>query len=183
MNRIMTLTACCLIASGSQAATYHLTGADVANNAIGLSQNYVFAQILSDNFVWDGSSSFSVGNVVLDSDGLVDLEFIIEGTWTADYFSFDAGNSYSLSETNGACPGGGFFCGNTGSVRADVLGVPASITLTASGFTWDSGATAAFGNRLILNFSEVSVVPVPAAVWLLGSAVAGLGILRRRQAA
>jgi len=27
-----------------------------------------------------------------------------------------------------------------------------------------------------------AVVPVPAAAWLLGSAVAGLGVLRRRQA-
>ncbi len=30
--------------------------------------------------------------------------------------------------------------------------------------------------------AEVSVVPIPAAVWLFGSALAGLGFVRRRQA-
>jgi hypothetical protein len=188
MKSSLTITAAlsALVATSAGAATYQLTGADTANQAIPLSSNYVFAQASSNQFEWDTVSDFSVGNVVLDSDGLVDEEFYIDATWLAATFSFDADNGFAMSESGASCVlgpngNGGFFCGASNSVRMDVLNKPATITMTAGGFTWDSGPQPGFSNRLILNFTQV--VPAPAAVWLLSSAVAGLSMLRRRQAA
>jgi len=48
-----------------------------------------------------------------------------------------------------------------------------------------SGNTTGFDLDAIgaVNFEQVAAVPVPAAAWLLSSALAGLGLARRRKAA
>lgn len=58
-------------------------------------------------------------------------------------------------------------------------------TLDIEFFGIDQLTVTAFGRNNRANFEnfKVSAVPVPAAVWLLGSALAGLGWLRRKPAA
>lgn len=69
---------------------------------------------------------------------------------------------------------------------SDLLGTPwtesSSMSLniqnTLQAYTDENGETAWIQKKVTLSVSEV---PVPAAVWLFGSALAGLGWLRRRQ--
>lgn len=70
--------------------------------------------------------------------------------------------------------------------QSDLLGTPwadsSSLALniqnTLQAYTDANGETAWIQKKITLSISEV---PVPAAVWLFGSALAGLGWLRRRQ--
>ena len=86
---------------------------------------------------------------------------------------FDAANqvlaspaSFGLTNVADACFSGGIVCGDPGSF-----------------FFWDSVHPTARGHVLISEFAlaalNASSVPVPPAVWLFGSALGGLGLIRR----
>lgn len=53
---------------------------------------------------------------------------------------------------------------------------------SADDFNTETGMFTADGDEFYISSANVSAVPVPAAVWLLGSALGGLGFMRRKQA-
>lgn len=105
-----------------------------------------------------------------------DTSFVSDGTAAAgdiDYVFLskttgDAGSDFSLA-----------------SFTFQVLGgAGATSPLSLSNDPYNVGFVAPGGQSLTVSYvnSEVHVVPVPAAVWLFGSALASMGFLRRRTA-
>jgi len=107
---------------------------------------------------------------------------------TFSIFSFDAWHTYDALVT-GVYAGGGtisvqlqdIYDGDKFAFGSEWSGLK-SIEFSNM-ILWDADFTAGFSNPLIIDDVVVSIVPIPAAVWLFGSALAGLGFLRRQQAA
>ena len=82
------------------------------------------------------------------------------------------------TEIRGTLAGGGLtFLSGVAVGTGDWLNLE-SVTFKAEGNGFGFG-----GGEVVVDNISVSAVPVPAAVWLFGSALAGLGWFRRRQAA
>jgi len=99
--------------------------------------------------------------------GLVDeFELLVPG--------FDNAGSFADNLFVAGTP----FFGATGTELLNIV-LPASgmYTLAVGGESFDFGSSFAYNMNV-----SVAPVPLPAAVWLLGSALLGMGVLRRRQA-
>ena len=93
----------------------------------------------------------------------------------ADVYFDDLNNGYSSLDIFGLKTGGGFFSGGTFGT-GDWLDVQQVIFRATS----DNGIGIFTPILEVDNIAVGAAVPIPAAVWLLGSALAGLGFLRRR---
>jgi hypothetical protein len=103
-----------------------------------------------------------------------------------DLFSVDFSNNYSGLELYVT----GFYSGG-GTVQASVMADGINWQTLTFGSEWTGldrvefltpVSTEIVGNSAAIDNIVVSAVPVPAAVWLFGSALAGLGWMRRKQA-
>ena len=109
------------------------------------------------------------------------LEFSGSGSDQVGYF-FDFGGTRLSTSTTACDPAGGNFVGGCDVVTGTT---PIGTTLFSglSAGTYDLGCyyggTPEFG-RLVLQFSKVAPVPLPAAGFLLLGALGGLGLARRR---
>lgn len=103
-----------------------------------------------------------------------DIPSVSDGTAAAGNIEYvflsktagDAGSDFSLA-----------------SFTFQVLGgAGATSPLSLSNDPYDVGFVAPGGQSLTVSYvnSDVHVVPVPAAIWLFGSALAGMGLVRRR---
>jgi hypothetical protein len=98
--------------------------------------------------------------------------------------------SWTLSINGQEVGAGSAFRGNPGAVRTLNAGLPTDLTGTVAFSIFATGSengsgVAANATWRIDNFTlsgDVAPVPVPGAVWLFGSAIAGLAGLRRRGA-
>ncbi len=89
----------------------------------------------------------------------------------------DAATSTVKSFTN--LDGGEYWFGVTRDAPIDFLGMA---FFTDNGLQrWDS-VDEAFGLSWAVRDGDVSAVPLPAAIWLFGSALAGMGVIGRRKA-
>lgn len=132
----------------------------------------------SDFFIGNGNPlGFSVADLL---DGVVDsVQFTIMNV-------YDAGTEVNDFATSAGNPLLGFPGGQTGPDQgADENGVVA----LASGLDYNDFLNLGDNNVAPLNFDnyaslatiEVALIPVPAAVWLFGSALAALGWIRTRR--
>jgi hypothetical protein len=133
----------------------------------------------------DGSTSY---NLALGSEGdgdplvlLQDGGFTNSGTIAtgAGYTLQDGGSGYHLYELIYdplAASTDLFIDGN------EVLSNYSGFATVNDGVSWGSGTSYDTGQGN-WNLVQFSVVPIPASVWLFGSALAGLGWIRRKQAA
>ena len=94
------------------------------------------------------------------------------GLATEFFYSFsDLGNGvYDLAQIDG---------GHT----VGIGGAYGNGTVVALGWDWSDSSYAhnPVTQQLVNDIVEVSIVPIPAAVWLFGSALAGLGWMRRKR--
>lgn len=96
--------------------------------------------------------------------------------------SLVSGEAVMLVATSGASQVGDF---TIGTFTFDVIGGPGSLTSLSlsDAFSGWTGPNNAFGNSVPVNYVDahvqVQVVPVPAAMWLMLSAIGGLGFSRR----
>jgi hypothetical protein len=106
---------------------------------------------------------------------------------------WNSGNN-STGLTANSLPGGGSNFGGTGNIVAYSVGGSTPSNLNTITFTADPGQVytivlggyrnGAWGDTAdgyVLNVSSAAPVPIPAAVWLFGSALAGLGVIGRRK--
>lgn len=137
--------------------------------------------------------------------GTADLNWAVNGTVTGSYASVNAttssltGNTATLIITeNSPCSGSGLLGGTVCDLVPDYIDISQPFILTAADgltdpLTFDLANNSSFilgqlggAATLTMNLSNpvVSPVPVPAAVWLFGSALIGLaGVTRKRKAA
>jgi hypothetical protein len=120
------------------------------------------------------------------------MEILLEGVVT---FSKSNGSAFNLGEFDYAFAGNGDWSVTLSGVKSGGSNVSLDLTLSEiDGRYSNYSATSLFTN--IVSFSiqnnasappmaldniVLTAVPVPAAVWLFGSALAGLGWLRRKQ--
>ena len=110
---------------------------------------------------------------------------------TSVNYAINGGSDPWRYVSGGSLIGSGSFSGDSGLTNAQSgqsggQGAGVDVHYAAFGFdlsflgatTFTSHFTAACGNDNLMGSG--TVVPVPAAVWLFGSAIAGLGLLRRR---
>lgn len=152
------------IGVGNQGADY------VAQSEIGLGVGGVGSPDIGqgDRFRIDGRPGNSLEALTFTFDYAVNLDnFVLS--------DFEANDDYSYSINGGA-----FIESDLAFNGLDVNNVT-SFTLFASGRLFQDGITG--NDEFGLQSIQVSPVPVPAALGLLGAAVAGLGFLRRRRSA
>ncbi len=164
--------AAAMLASAASAATYNFTGQSVTIGAMppynsGTTANAsVSGGSVSGGSVLSGQLNFTNGGVTGGGGAM---------TYSASFNINLGSNSYTTSGVS--CSG----VGCTAFPASDTF----SVINTANGFYL------AFNNRLynsinydfVMRFTEVAEVPVPAAAWLFGSALLGLGGMARRRKA
>jgi hypothetical protein len=94
--------------------------------------------------------------------------------WGADMEFVNSGNTIEIIVTGGS--GTATFQGPT----AEFYGFSDSLGLTSIAFH-NLGTLGLVANYSFDNVTTASAVPIPAAVWLFGSALVGLGWMRRRK--
>lgn len=139
------------------------------------------------------------GDYFINGDGAVSVDLFLQGTTNPGGGALGSGNSItswsSDVDTGGALTTWGSVNGSLdittftsppffgGSPSGDQTDIKVSIQNTLRAETLGDGTSDAFIQKK-LNFSAVAAVPVPAAVWLFGSALLGLlAVGRRRNAA
>lgn len=111
---------------------------------------------------------------------LAEVTLTEAGGGVFNLLGFDVGSVFSDGELTFT----GYFADGSSISQSVVAGYGESSNIVLSGFTGitslnvkDTGST---GGPLLDNLSLVAV-PIPAAIWLFGSALAGLGWMRRKQ--
>jgi hypothetical protein len=105
--------------------------------------------------------------------------------------SFDAGYNLASPSWNRSLTVTGMYADNSqisavfdsigGFTETINLGGPGWSNLESVSFSWDADVSSGLDIRGLDNIN-VTAVPIPAAVWLFGSVLAGLGFLRRKAA-
>jgi len=137
------------------------------------------------SFYHDAANNYSITS---DS-GFDDGVQLFQGTFTGGSGAFDTTSGFGFSSIVANIVVDSV---NAAVYDPDVIGLDGIFTLQAnSGDVGDVVAAGSFGgdpvevNDLVLGADgnlQLTAVPVPAAVWLFGTAAAGLGIVRRRSA-
>jgi len=147
--------------------------------------NGILAEIVTGT---SGSNSLQAFNGFNGQDGYGAQAFISMARQDNGAFAI-----HSLDLLLAGCAGGGVSCSGSESITGTLAGggsadlsvvvgtgdwlnlVSVTFSATGDGFGFGSGTVVEIDNI------SVSTVPVPAAVWLFGSALVGLGWLRRKQ--
>ncbi len=170
--------------SASEAAAVYLTP---ASQTASLSSGSVTLELYMD---FSGAGEQTVG-------GGIDLDFqgaISMGTFTpTSYFSntadpfftghgtVDADNDYEIHFGNFAGLSG---VNKLGDITVNLLGIGiANVNMAINTYYGDFYSTSSQLQNVVLSGAQINVVPVPAAVWLFGSALGLMGAVRRRSMA
>ena len=130
-----------------------------------------------------GPTATLSGNLLFDGTGFLNPS----STLSVD---FDGSNGFLTDTTIGFLPGD-ICCSGTGDPNS-FKDIDGSLVMSLWGANWDYGDDSAFDSSLLKPYLgstlgmdlrvELTVVPVPAAVWLFGSGLIGLiGIARRKK--
>jgi len=113
----------------------------------------------------------------IPSSALIDLSYQWNNGATLDFASVQFVGVVSWAACNGTLISPAVISGNYGTTSMNIAGS------TCDSFALShNGATVPYSESNS-GYWTYTVVPVPAAVWLLGSALGGLGMIRRRQKA
>jgi hypothetical protein len=163
-----------LFLSNAHAATIHMDFTAAGFAILDTGSNDAPTDPVSGTLVWEAASV----NATIDS--LVSIDLTLNGA------------AYALSDISFESPFGG--SGNTDIIYGALRGISTAsftddfwirwnrATLTGRDFVYTSSTLG--GTWKSTNFTSftVSEVPIPAAAWLFGSALLGLGVIKRRKA-
>ncbi|MEZ5563950.1 MAG: VPLPA-CTERM sorting domain-containing protein [Gammaproteobacteria bacterium] len=167
--------------SASEAAAVYLTP---ASQTAALSSGSVTLELYMD---FSGAGEQTVGGGIdLDFQGAISMGTFTPTSYftnTADPFftghgTVDADNDYEIHFGNFAGLSG---VNKLGDISVNLLGVgAASVNMAINTYYGDFYSTSSQLQNVTLSGAQINVVPVPAAVWLFGSALGLMGAVRRR---
>lgn len=132
---------------------------------------------------FDGATDTFSGNLLPGSQ--VTYDFALDGTYTVYLSLAVSGQKNDVADVSYGFEEHDFFFSNATSV-GPIFSASATYTFTTSDdftFGFYDGVDAPVGTTLTYYFEAVPTVPVPAAGALLLSALAGLGVAKRRKKA